>query len=96
MSTLKLTATFVRECLLETLAYVVADALKVNKPYKPRKLKTDPYHKMLREARKKRPHDSTREAKQHRTREKWEHKHAGELKRRAKVVRDKRKQLNLD
>jgi len=84
-----------KRLLLEAACLLAADAINVNKPYK-RKLKTDPYHKALRDARKKRPHDSTREAREKRTRDKWEHKHAPELKRRAKVVRDRRKQMNLD
>ena len=70
--------------------------MNVNKPYKPRKLKTDQYHALLREARKHRPKNGTKEAQQKRTRETWERKNAPALKQRDAVVRKQRKALGLD
>ena len=38
--------------------------IDVNRPYKPRKLKQDQYHKMMREAHERKPQDTAKEAKE--------------------------------
>lgn len=73
---------------------VFAD-INVNKPYKPRKLKQDTYHHMMREARKHKPHNSTKEAQAKRKREKWITKNKQKLHRRADFVREQRKHMGL-
>lgn len=74
----------------------VESGIDVNRPYKPRKLKQDQYHKMLRDARDRKPQDTAKEAKEHRTRESWERKNAPDLKKRSKFVRQQKKMLGLD
>lgn len=71
-------------------------AINVHKPYKPRRLLTDTYHTLLRRARKTKPRNSLKEARQKRTREKWEQRNKMSLRRRAQIVREKRKALGLD
>lgn len=70
--------------------------IDVNRPYKPRKLKQDQYHKMMREAHERKPQDTAKEAKEHRVRESWERKNAPDLKKRSKFVRQQKKMLDLD
>lgn len=71
-------------------------AVKVYKPYRPRRLKTDMYHTMLRKAQKVKPKNSLKRAQQQRTRKKWETRNKLQLRKRAQIVRDKRKALGLD
>lgn len=76
-------------------ARIVA-AVNVTKPYKPRVLKTDAYHRMMRDARKKKLPNAQRDAKAKRTRDKWEQKNKVSLKRRSEFVRKQRKMRGLD
>lgn len=83
-------------CVLRVVAAHILARVNPNKPYKPRKLKTDQEHRLLREARKHKRVDPGKRAKQKRTRDKWEQRNAPALKLRQKVVREKRKALGLD
>lgn len=74
----------------------VIAAIQVYKPYKPRRLKQDNYHSLMRKARKTRPKNALRDAKSKRTRQRWEKKNRLQLRRRAEIVREKRKGLGLD
>lgn len=69
--------------------------INISKPYKPRKLKTDQYHRMLRQARQHKPKNSQQEAKRQRSREKWLRRNATQLKRRAQIVRERRRAMGL-
>lgn len=71
-------------------------AVQVYKPYKPRRLKTDTYHTMLRKAQRVKPKNSLKQAQQKRTRKKWETRNRLQLRKRAQIVREKRKALGLD
>lgn len=71
-------------------------AVNVHKPYKPRKLKMDTYHRLMREARKKKPKNSLNDAKHKRAREAYLRKNGRLLKQRRQVVRERRKQMGLD
>lgn len=64
-------------------------------PYKPRKLKMDQYHVMLRKAREHKPHNSLKDAQHERTREKWEKRNKQNLERRREFVKEKRKSMGL-
>lgn len=80
---------------LASLLDIETSAINVNKPYKPRKLKTDQYHKMMRDAKKRKPHDSLKEANHERTRDRWEAKNKDKIAKRRVVVRDARTRLGL-
>jgi hypothetical protein len=64
-------------------------------PYKPRKIKNDPYHRALRDAHKKKPPNAVKDAQHKRTRDKWEHKNKIALDKRQDFVHDKRKHMGL-
>lgn len=70
--------------------------IDVDKPYKPRKLKTDNYHKMMRQAYGNKPQNTTKEQEHKRTRKKWEQHNKSDLEKRATFVRKQKKLLNLD
>jgi hypothetical protein len=67
--------------------------INVTKPYKPRKLKQDQYHRMVRDAQKYKPDDSAKDAKNKRVRDKWVQKNKPDLERRAEFVRKQKKLL---
>lgn len=71
-------------------------AVNPTKPYKPRKLKTDPYHTTMRRAAKLRRTPAAKKAAAKRTRKLWEQRNAQALKKRAQFVRKARKTLGLD
>jgi hypothetical protein len=69
--------------------------INVTKPYKPRRLKTDPYNTALRRIRKlKRPNPSSKQ-KSKRTRDLWLRKNKQALKRRHQFVRKARQNMGL-
>jgi hypothetical protein len=70
--------------------------IDIDKPYRPRKLKTDQSHKLAREAYKLRPQDSARDAREKRTRDKWERDNKPDLKKRAEFVRKQKKMYGYD
>lgn len=70
--------------------------IDVDKPYKPRKLKPDNYHKMMRQAYEHKPHNTTKEQEHKRTRKKWVQHNKNDLEKRALFVRKQKKLLNLD
>lgn len=69
--------------------------IDINKPYKPRKLKTDQYHRMMREAEKHKPSNTSKEMEHKRTRQHWEQENKVGLKKRADFVRKQKKLMNL-
>lgn len=70
--------------------------INVNKPYKPRRLKQDQYHKLMRQANEHRPPNGIKKNEHKRTREKWERENKVDLKRRGEFVRKQKKLLDLD
>lgn len=70
---------------------IVIAAINVFKPYKPRKLKNDSYHRLMREARKKRPKNGMLEAQRKRVRDKWVKRNKPALLKRAQFVRKQKK-----
>ena len=75
------------------LALTETSAIDVNKPYKPRKLKTDQYHNDQRETYKNTPHEV--KEKQSKTRKKWTQKNKEALRKRSEVVREQKKNQGL-
>lgn len=77
-------------------ASVVFAAVNPTKPYKPRKLKTDPYHTMMRRANKLKRTPAAKKAAAKRSRKLWEQRNKQALKKRTVFVRKARKTLGLD
>ena len=81
--------------LIEAVSLLFA-AVNPTKPYKPRKLKMDPYHVTMRKANKLRVPNSAKKAAAERNRKLWEQRDAQALKKRSQFVRKARKTLGLD
>lgn len=79
------------------LANVLEEArIKVNKPYKPRKLKTDQVHRLQRQIYKLKKRDPTLKVKRERYRQKYERKNKRALELRRDFVQKQRKIRGLD
>jgi hypothetical protein len=95
---LSISAFFLADQVFTSLAFAVSSTdvtsrINVTKPYKPRKLKNDPYHTLMRRARKlKRPNPAAK-AKSERARKLWVQRNKQALKRRAEFVRKAKKSL---
>jgi hypothetical protein len=95
---LSISAFFLADQVFTSLAFAVSSTdvtsrINVTKPYKPRKLKNDPYHTLMRRAQKlKRPNPAAK-AKSERTRKLWVQRNKQALKRRSEFVRKAKKSL---
>ena len=81
--------------LLLEATYLFA-AVNPTKPYKPRKLKTDPYHTMMRRANQMKVTPAAKKAAAARSRKLWAQRNKQALKKRSAFVRKARKTLGLD
>ena len=77
-------------------ASAIFAAVNPTKPYKPRKLKTDPYHTMMRKANKLKRPSAAKKAASARSRKQWLLRNKQALQKRSAFIRKARKNLGMD